>query len=159
MGIAEQITTNTLAELGVIKEQKPEPSGENSIAKDLEVSSGELWAKYDGSRTKSTRYQPRTQRHGSPRGWTKDDVLAELDEIRTNNIDMSMEQQAVFTRKNFKECVELIATDLLNGVEQGGFVVNGGDSIIILQQRIAAWLVEHTRQYDGKDYRIVVVEG
>ena len=38
MGIAEQITTNTLAELGVIKEQKPEPSGENSIAKDLEVS-------------------------------------------------------------------------------------------------------------------------
>ena len=65
MGIAEQITTNTLQELGVIKEQKPEPSG---IATDLEVSSGELWAKYDGSRTKSTTYRPRTQRHGSPRG-------------------------------------------------------------------------------------------
>ena len=156
MGIAEQITTNTLAELGVIKEQTPKPIG---IATDLEVSSGELWAKYDGSRTKSTTYEPRTQRHGSPRGWTKDDVLAELDEIRTNNIDMSMEHQAVMTRKNYKECVELLTTDLLNGMEQGGFVVNNGDSIIILQQRIAAWLYKHTRQYDGKDYRIVVVEG
>tara|TARA_S200000501_G_scaffold55953_2_gene46133 strand:- start:25947 stop:26459 length:513 start_codon:yes stop_codon:yes gene_type:complete len=166
--IAEQITTNALAELGVIDKKKIEIANRtpNKAAVEAEERSAEIWAKWMGANLRKTGKphpeHPVTSRHLVPvteNRWSQDVVLADMDAIRKTKIDMSGAGNAVMSTKDFKDMVEVMSSDMLNVAEQAGFIVTSSNAFNQLQVKIAGWLLEHTKQYDGTNYRVFVVEG
>ena len=174
--ITNTITDGVLQELGVVDAPiventtaptvrvKREDSG-NDAAKAAEAASAQIWATYHGKRmingARKTK-TPLTSRHAVPVDpkvgtWEKDSVLAELERMRDMVVDFRSTNEAVIKTKDFENMVGVIASDMLNCVEQAGFIVNGGASIDTLKTLISVWLSTHCKQLSDGAYVPVVV--
>ena len=179
--ITDTITDGVLQELGVVDapvEQDAEPTttpsvrvkrehdGGNDAAKAAEAASAQIWATYHGKRISNGERKtktPLTSRHHVPVDpkagtWEKDSVLAELERMRDMVVDFRTTNEAVIKTKDFEAMVGVIASDMLNCVEQAGFIVNGGASIDTLKTLISVWLSTHCKQLNEGAYVPIVVK-
>jgi len=164
--ITKNVTDNILAELGVIEAKVSAPERDTSTAKvasdrhaatEAEAKSQRLWANMSGRKTTT----PTTSRQVVPvdptiSTWDKDNVLVELEHMRQEGVQFSADE-AHITTKNFEKMVGIITSDMLNCVEQGGFIVNSGVSIVSLKTLIGVWLVTQCKQRNDTDYMPIVV--
>ena len=179
--ITQTITDGVLQDLGVVDApvvQDAEPTttpsvrvkreydGGNDAAKAAEVASAQIWATYHGKRmingARKTK-TPLTSRHAVPVDpkvgtWEKDSVLVELERMRDMVVDFRTTNEAVIKTKDFEAMVGVIASDMLNCVEQAGFIVNGGASIDTLKTLISVWLSTHCKQINEGAYVPIVVK-
>ena len=123
--ISKSITDKQLKELGVVVEDSA------GIAKEGDV----LFAKKSSRRTKISSHQPSLFRNEpwqpitgrnqggfekSPKTWAKDDVLAKLDEHGKAITEHG--EHAIIPSKRFDAIVDILWTDLLNGMEQARLI-------------------------------------
>tara|TARA_R110000764_G_scaffold19334_4_gene50910 strand:- start:2161 stop:2685 length:525 start_codon:yes stop_codon:yes gene_type:complete len=169
--ITQTITDTILVDLGVktapvapSPKLVPLPSG-NATAREAEAASAQLWATYhqNTGKRKTEIKTPITSRHAVPvdpsvGAWEKDSVLNELERMREMYVDFRTTNQAVIKTKDFQSIVGIIGSDMLNCVEQAGFIVNGGASIDTLKTLISVWLSTHCKQLHEGAYVPVVVK-
>jgi len=169
--ITQTITDTILVDLGVkaapvapSPKLVPLPSG-NAAAREAEAASAQLWATYmhKSSQRKTVVKTPITSRHVVPveptaGAWEKDSVLNELERMRGMYVDFRTSNQARIKTKDFESIVGVIGSDMLNCVEQAGFIVNGGASIDTLKTLISVWLSTHCKQLHEGAYVPVVVK-
>ena len=128
--ISKSITDKQLKELGVVVEDSA------GIAKEGDVLFAKpLAAKKSSRRTKISSHQPSLFRNEpwepitgrnqggfekSPKTWAKDDVLAKLDEHGKAITEHG--EHAIIPSKRFDAIVDILWTDLLNGMEQARLI-------------------------------------
>lgn len=176
MDITDKISDKILVDLGV-KEAEPEVviqvekvkrryKGANQATVDAENKSAEIWATWMGANLRKTGIakpdHPVTDRHLVPvteSRWTKDEVLKDLDDMRKECVTFDTDQlRATIQKKDMDMMVEIITSDMLNAIEQAGFVVNSYEKINMLHQVMLVWLTSHTNQYHGGTYHDIVVQ-
>jgi hypothetical protein len=83
-----------------------------------------------------------------------------LDDMRGECVEFRHDQlRATIQKKDMDMMVEIITSDMLNAIEQAGFVVNSYEKINMLHQVMLVWLTNHTHQYhNGRYFDIVVQE-
>jgi len=176
MDITDKISDKILVDLGV-KEAEPEVviqvekvkhryKGSNRAATVAENKSAEIWATWMGANLRKTSVatdHPVTDRHLVPvseNKWTKDEVLKDLDDMRKECVTFDSDQlRATIQKKDMDMMVEIITSDMLNAIEQAGFVVNSYQKINMLHKVMLAWLTAHTNQYNDGKYHDIVVQG
>jgi len=179
MEITDKITDKILVDLGVkeaepevtiqVEKVKPRYKGANQAATDAENKSAEIWATWMGASLRNTGIakpdHPVTSRHPAPvseNKWTKDEVLKDLDDMRGECVEFRhnpVSSTATIQKKDMDMMVEIITSDMLNAIEQAGFIVNSYEKINMLHQVMSVWLVSHTQQYHKGKYYDVVVQG
>jgi len=178
MDITDKISDKILVDLGVkeaepevviqVETVKPRYKGANRATVDAENKSAEIWAAWMGANLRKTSVatdHPVTDRHLVPvteGKWTKDEVLKDLDDMRKECVTFHsnpVSSTATIQKKDMDMMVEIITSDMLNAIEQAGFVVNSYEKINMLHQVMLVWLTAHTNQYhNGRYFDIVVQE-
>lgn len=177
MDITDKISDKILVDLGVkeaepevvipVETVKPRYKGASRAATDAETKSAEIWATWMGANLRKTGVgkpdHPVTDRHLVPvteSRWTKDEVLKDLDDMRKECVSFDNDQlRATIQKKDMDMMVEIITSDMLNAIEQAGFIVNSYEKINMLHQVMLVWLTSHTNQYHDGKYHDIVVQG
>lgn len=179
MDISDKISDKILVDLGVkeaepevviqVEKVKPRYKGASRAATVAENKSAEIWATWMGASLRKTGIakpdHPVTDRHLVPvteSRWTKDEVLKDLDDMRKECVTFHSNpasSTATIQKKDMDMMVEIITSDMLNAIEQAGFVVNSYEKINMLHQVMLVWLTSHTNQYHDGKYHDIVVQG
>ena len=162
MNVANQISEKIMVELGVIEKPEPQPQHQHKVASgdaaaDAEKRSQEIWANLGGGDAPLVPEGPRTSRQMFTRNkWIKDEVLHDLDKMRGDYVTFSGDTASI-KAKQFDNILSVIQGDLLNCIEQAGFIVKSGASTEVLKNVLGMYLQKQTLQYDNGKYHDVEV--
>ena len=83
-------------------------------------------------------------------------MLHDLDKMRGDYVTFSGDTASI-KAKQFDNILSVIQGDLLNCIEQAGFIVKSGASTEVLKNVLGMYLQKQTLQYDNGKYHDVEV--